>query len=232
MTTPDDPLVSTDWLAAHLDDPKVKVIDATFKMPGVLPLPKDDYLASHIPGAVFFDVDAVSDHSNPLPHMFPSAEQFGRWAGQVPDGFRFAVKAPPLVLRRPEVVAERVRALGNRLGCVRVVVEHSRDDQLLDGLRSAFHGMRLALDLRHETWDGVEAALEDGAVRVGDWAAPAPWRYLRFREPPYDEAGLTAIAARLRPLLDSGVDVFAFFRHEDEPTAPKAALRLLGLLER
>ena len=47
------------------------MIDATFKMPGALPLPKDDYLASHIPGAVFFDVDAVSDHSNPLPHMFP-----------------------------------------------------------------------------------------------------------------------------------------------------------------
>src|SRR6267142_2128176 len=80
MTTT-DPLVSTEWLATHLNDPSVKVIDASFKMPGVLPLPKDDYLASHIPGAVFFDVDAVSDHSNPLPHMFPSAEQFGRDVG-------------------------------------------------------------------------------------------------------------------------------------------------------
>ena len=71
MPATTDPLVSTEWLAAHLNDPDVKVIDASFKMPGVLPLPKDDYLASHIPGAVFFDVDAVSDHSNPLPHMFP-----------------------------------------------------------------------------------------------------------------------------------------------------------------
>src|SRR6478736_10259411 len=76
-----DPLVSTEWLAAHLNDPDVRVVDASFKMPGVLPLPKDDYLASHLPGAVFFDVDAVSDHSNPLPHMFPSAEQFGRDVG-------------------------------------------------------------------------------------------------------------------------------------------------------
>src|SRR6478752_9281239 len=76
-----DPLVSTEWLAAHLNDPDVRVVDASFKMPGVPPLPKDDYLASHIPGAVFFDVDAVSDHSNPLPHMFPSAEQFGRDVG-------------------------------------------------------------------------------------------------------------------------------------------------------
>jgi thiosulfate/3-mercaptopyruvate sulfurtransferase len=79
MTT--DPLVSTEWLAAHINDANVKVLDASFKLPGVLPLPKDDYLAAHLPGAVFFDVDAVSDHSNPLPHMFPSAEQFGRDIG-------------------------------------------------------------------------------------------------------------------------------------------------------
>jgi thiosulfate/3-mercaptopyruvate sulfurtransferase len=79
--TTTDPLVSTEWLAAHLNDANVRLLDATFKLPGILPLPKDDYLAAHIPGAVYFDVDAVSDHSNPLPHMFPSAEQFGRDAG-------------------------------------------------------------------------------------------------------------------------------------------------------
>src|SRR3954471_13435772 len=81
MTTNEDPLVSTDWLADHLNDPKIKIIDATFKMPGILPLPKADYLAAHLPRAVFFDVDAASDHSNPLPHMFPGAEQFGRDVG-------------------------------------------------------------------------------------------------------------------------------------------------------
>ena len=86
MPSTNDPLVTTDWLAAHLDDPKVRVVDATFKLPGVLPLPKDDYLAAHIPGAVFFDVDAVSDHSNPLPHMFPTAEQFGRDVGALGIG--------------------------------------------------------------------------------------------------------------------------------------------------
>jgi thiosulfate/3-mercaptopyruvate sulfurtransferase len=80
MTT-NDPLVSTEWLASHINDAHVKLLDATFKLPGILPLPKDDYLASHIPGAVYFDVDAVSDHANPLPHMFPSAEQFGRDVG-------------------------------------------------------------------------------------------------------------------------------------------------------
>ena len=78
----DDPLVSTEWLAAHLDDPQAcKIIDASFKLPGVLPLPIDDYLAAHIPGAVFFDVDAVSDHPIPLPHMYPDAAQFARDVG-------------------------------------------------------------------------------------------------------------------------------------------------------
>lgn len=81
MTSTDDPLVSTDWLAAHLDDPKVRILDATFKMPGVMPLPKDDFLTAHIPGAAFFDVDAVSDHGTELPHMFPDADGFGRAMG-------------------------------------------------------------------------------------------------------------------------------------------------------
>src|SRR6478609_1368736 len=74
----DDPLVSTDWLSARLDDPKVKIIDASYKMPGVLPLPSDDYLAAHIPGAAFFDVNAIADSNDPRPHMYPSAEQFAR----------------------------------------------------------------------------------------------------------------------------------------------------------
>jgi len=74
----DDPLVSTDWLAARLDDPKVKIIDASYKMPRVLPLPSDDYLGGHIPGAVFFNVNTVADPNDPRPHMYPSAEQFAR----------------------------------------------------------------------------------------------------------------------------------------------------------
>src|ERR1700728_585848 len=79
MTSPtDDPLVTTDWLAARLEDPKVKIIDASFKLPGVLPLPVDDYLAAHLPGAVFFDVDHIAAPNDPRPHMFPDAAQFAR----------------------------------------------------------------------------------------------------------------------------------------------------------
>src|SRR3954471_9644679 len=74
----DDPLVSTDWLSARLDDPKLRIIDASYKMPGVLPLPSDDYLRGHIPGAVFFDVGAIADPNDARPHMYPDAEQFAR----------------------------------------------------------------------------------------------------------------------------------------------------------
>jgi len=76
--TTDDPLVSTDWLAARLDDPKVKIIDASYKMPGVLPLPSDDYVGAHIAGAVFFDVGTIADPNDPRPHMYPDAERFAR----------------------------------------------------------------------------------------------------------------------------------------------------------
>jgi thiosulfate/3-mercaptopyruvate sulfurtransferase len=78
MTVTEDPLVSTEWLAAHLRDPHVRVIDASFKMPGVTPRANEDYRNAHIPGAVFFDVDAVADHGSSLPHMYPAAAQFAR----------------------------------------------------------------------------------------------------------------------------------------------------------
>ena len=79
MTSPtDDPLVNTDWLAARLDDPRVKIIDASYKMPGVLPLPSDDYVGAHIAGAVFFDVGTIADPNDPRPHMYPDAERFAR----------------------------------------------------------------------------------------------------------------------------------------------------------
>ncbi len=122
--------------------------------------------------------------------------------------------------------------LGERLGCIRLVVPTPRDDGLLELLLGSVDpAIRWALDLRDESWDGVETRLADvGAARVDDWQAPAGWCYLRFRDPPYDETALDRLAARIRPLVDDDVDVFAFFRHEDEPTAPRYAQRLRDLL--
>ena len=161
-------------------------------------------------------------------YRLPAEEQFRRWAETVPDGFTFAVKMPPSALRRLGVFEERVRVLGDRLGPVRLVVETPRDDGMLALLLGSIgEDLRLALDLRDPSWDGVDVA---PAVRVDELGAAAAWRYLRFREPPWSEDELEEIAGRVRPLLAAGVEVFAYFRHEDEPRAPVAARRLLDLL--
>ena len=73
-----DSLVSTDWLAAHLGHPDVSTIDCSWHMPASQRSGRDEYLAAHIPGARFLDIDEVADRSHPAPHMLPSADQFGR----------------------------------------------------------------------------------------------------------------------------------------------------------
>jgi thiosulfate/3-mercaptopyruvate sulfurtransferase len=76
-------LKSTEWLADHLRDRDVAVVDASFPPVGVAPKPDvhADYRAGHIPGAVFFDIDAVADHSTDLPHMLPGPKQLGEVVG-------------------------------------------------------------------------------------------------------------------------------------------------------
>src|SRR5437763_16734827 len=71
-----DSLVSTEWLAAHLDDPHVRVLDSSYKQPGITPTARQDYASGHIPGAVFFDIDDVAQPGTSLPHMIPSPERF------------------------------------------------------------------------------------------------------------------------------------------------------------
>jgi len=77
----------------------------------------------------------------------------------------------------------------------------------------------------------VTAMLDErGVARVDALESSAAFRYLRFREPPYDEDALAGLAGTIRPLLDAGADVYGYFRHEDEPTAPLYAERLRELL--
>ncbi|MGE3146571.1 MAG: 3-mercaptopyruvate sulfurtransferase [Pseudorhodoplanes sp.] len=69
-------LVSTEWLADHLDAPDIVVVDGSYYLSTMKRDARAEYLAAHIPGAVFFDIDAIADKSSPLPHMLPSPEQF------------------------------------------------------------------------------------------------------------------------------------------------------------
>ncbi|MGR3622284.1 3-mercaptopyruvate sulfurtransferase [Pseudophaeobacter sp.] len=74
----DDPktLVSTEWLAAHLKDPDLRVLDGSWYLPQQGRDAKAEYAASHIPNARFFDIDDISDHRSDLPHMVPPVEKF------------------------------------------------------------------------------------------------------------------------------------------------------------
>jgi uncharacterized protein YecE (DUF72 family) len=168
---------------------------------------------------------------NTTGYRLPREELFERWAEQTPPGFRFAPKMNAHRRADAGTFAERVSLLGDRLGPIRVLVGSALDQGLLTLLLGSFDpDVELAFDFRHGSWEGVEAELPENAVRVNELEANAPFRYVRLREPPYDEAALAGWAERLRPLLDEGVRVFCYFKHEDEPTGPAYAERLVQLL--
>jgi uncharacterized protein YecE (DUF72 family) len=189
--------------------------------PGFYPAgtPQKDFLA-------IYAQRLSSVELNTTGYRLPAEEQFRRWADETPDGFRFAVKMPHP--NRLPLFADRVRVLGDKLGPVRIVVQQARDDaflaRLLDSLDPA---LRWAFDFRHESWSEVETGR---AAVVNALDGAAPFRYVRLREPPYSERALREWASRLALLLADGVEVFAYFKHEDEPTAPAYAERLLALL--
>lgn len=78
-----DPVVSTAWLADRLRTPNVRVVDGTWFMPAEGRSGREEYLQVHLPGAVFFDIDAIADRASDLPHMLPSPEDFATAAGEL-----------------------------------------------------------------------------------------------------------------------------------------------------
>jgi uncharacterized protein YecE (DUF72 family) len=167
---------------------------------------------------------------NTTGYRLPAEEQFERWAAATPSGFRFAPKLNAYRLSEIGTFEERARKLGNRLGPIRMLVGSARDDGFLQlALGSVDPALRIAFDFRHDSWEESKLQLPENAVRVNDLDAAAPFRYLRLREPPYTDEDLAEWASRIRPLVDNGVDVYCYFRHEDEPTAPRYAERLREL---
>lgn len=82
MTNPSSKwLKTTEWLEGQLGKPGVAIVDGSFYLPAQKRDAKAEYVAGHIPGAVFFDIDVVADHSSDLPHMLPGPKQFGDAAG-------------------------------------------------------------------------------------------------------------------------------------------------------
>ncbi len=81
-------LVSTEWLAERLADPAVVAVDGSYYLPQANRDARAEYLAAHIPGAAFFDIEEIADHSTDLPHMLPGPDQFAREAGALGIGER------------------------------------------------------------------------------------------------------------------------------------------------
>jgi uncharacterized protein YecE (DUF72 family) len=166
-------------------------------------------------------------------YRLPSEEQLRAWAERTPAAFRFAVKMSRRIthfggLDLLPTFTERARLLGRRLGPVLVQFPptRTRDDGLLRFLLDSLDPeLEYAFEFRHESWDDAEVP-----VRVNSLDGDASFRYLRLREPPYEEEELRTWSERLRPLLADGIRVYCYFKHEDEPTGPLYARRLLELL--
>lgn len=157
-----DPLVSVSWLAARLQDANVVVVDATLPPVGAVPAVDTHarYLAEHIPGAVFFDIEALSDHNTTLPHMLPAAEHFAESMAQLGIGSEMTV-----VVYEQEGVFSAARAwwmlrtMGARHVCV------------LDGGLKAWKesGYPVEAGPVRRARAAFQAKLDEGAVR--DFAA-------------------------------------------------------------
>jgi thiosulfate/3-mercaptopyruvate sulfurtransferase len=76
-----DPVVTTEWLAKHLGEADLRVVDGTWHMPQLLRDARAEFEGAHVPGAVFFDIDAIADRTTSLPHMLPTADAFAAAVG-------------------------------------------------------------------------------------------------------------------------------------------------------
>jgi uncharacterized protein YecE (DUF72 family) len=165
----------------------------------------------------------------------PEEEHVRAWAEQTPEDFRFSVKMSREITHAGRLALlptfiERMRALGDRLGPILIQFPPTRPRD--EGLLALYLGsldpaLRYAFEFRNDSWKGVDIGSH---ALVGSIEGASPFRYLRLREPPYDEAALASLAGRLRPLLEDGVEVYAYFKHEDEPTGPHYARRLAELV--
>ena len=188
------PLVSTDWLSEHLGDAGLVVLDGSWHMPADGRDAKAEYGAAHIPGAVFFDIDAISDHASPLPHMLPSPQDFATAVRRlgVDAGSTLVVYDTVGVFSAPRVWWS-FRAMGHAKvfvldGGLRKWVAEGHPVEA--GWREPEHGefkAHPAADLLADA-EAVRAALASGAAQVVDARSA-----MRFRgEAPEPRPGLRA----------------------------------------
>lgn len=188
----DSRFVTTEWLAAHLSDPDLVVVDASWHMPNASRNAQAEYLAGHIPGAVFFDIDGIADTTSNLPHMLPSPEDFARMVGALGIGNDMTIviydelglfSAPRVWWTFETFGAKKVHILaggGPKWRAERRPLEAGLHKRPLARFDVNFHPERVA------DFDLVSARSKDETVQIFD-ARPAP----RFHaEAPEPRAGL------------------------------------------
>jgi uncharacterized protein YecE (DUF72 family) len=182
----------------------------------------------------------------------PRVEMLQRWAEQVPDRFRFALKAPQRITHfaRLKGAGETLdyfvkvsAALDGKLGpaLFQLPPDMKRDDALLRDFLSEMGGrMRTAFEFRNASWfdDSVLRILRESGAALciaesEKLSTPvertAPWVYVRLRKEGYDDAALAQWADKLRRFADSGADTYVYLKHEE--AAPDLALRLRSMLK-
>ena len=185
-------------------------------------------------------------------YRMPKTEMLENWNGQVPEEFRFAIKASRRITHKKrlhdcadevEYLMDTLKTLGERLGCVLFQLPPwlKKDvPRLRDFCASLPKGTKGAFEFRHETWidEQVRQCLSDfnqalciadiGASRKAPAiAATADWGYLRLRREKYTKARLGQWMQCIRE--QPWRQAFVFFKHEDEATAPKLASQFLSL---
>lgn len=184
----DNPFVTTDWLATHLSDPDLVVLDGSWHMPNAARNAQADYLAGHIPGAVFFDIDGVADTTTDLPHMLPAPNDFARMVGAlgISDSMTIVVYDELGLFSAPRVWWT-FRTMGAR--DVRILTgggpkwraeRRATETGLVTRPRQVFH---TDFDRnRVATFETVRDRSRDGAAQIAD-ARPAPRFHAEVPEP-------------------------------------------------
>jgi uncharacterized protein YecE (DUF72 family) len=187
-------------------------------------------------------------------YRMPAEKLLQGWMEETPESFAFTLKAPQRIthiakLANTEELLEyflsTARVLGTKLGSILFQCPPylRYRAELLDGFLAALpqNGMRFAMEFRHPSWSEGEARKKLAARAVawctvdGEGESPAlvetaDFVYVRLRRPSYDEAALATWAGELRPVLERGADAYVYFKHEDDPSGVRYALRLREMI--
>ena len=180
--------VSTEWLATHLSDPDVVVVDGSWHMPNAARNAQAEYLAGHIPGAVFFDIDGVADNTTDLPHMLPAPNDFARMVGALGISNKMTIvvydelglfSAPRVWWTFLAMGATDVRILaggGPKWRAERRATETGLVTRPRERFETSFDPRRVA------DFDTVRARSQDSRAQIAD-ARPAPRFHAEVPEP-------------------------------------------------